>query len=641
MMVVGSSPKRLCRSLGVWPRDSVEPGLECFTHVVMQGLVPLLYVTVSVALVAFGSLRRIFNNDRLAGDRLLATQAESVPIFHRDTQYDGSSNKNQATNPTIPYTCEQFLTTPQQHNTTLVFLTCFQTVLLVCYLLTKALSLQQLPFLYFHLITVICWFYATFLVVLNDHFTYLYHLRGYYVVSLLVECFKLRTQVVVGNYTLSPKLEVTFFSLSIVTQIILVVYSFLLTPLKEVFNLYARNCPTYPCPEAYESVLSIATFSWVMPLLRYGYHQTIEPADVWDLRPEEKCQTLCEGFLQFPLTLTFLSKIILYFKRELVCQAFFSLVTLVFGFAMPIILHEFLVLMEDNNRPIPFGLQSTEYATYLIVSLFIFGSLKSVTDCQALFYGRRVGIQVKSIVMGQVYDKTLRRKDQTSLNFDESTSNPGKITNFLSVDAHEIAETCCYLNYFYTVPLQIGFTSWYLYVILGWSSLVGLAVTLIVLPLNYKIALYWETIQTDLMSCSDKRMDLINELLQAIRIIKFFAWERQFQRRIDQARQAELQVLTKRMYVWIVGATVWFCFPMLITVATFLSYTKWAGNTLTPTVAFTSMMIFKALKEPVDQLPEVTNMLLQAKVSLNRIDKFLKEDETKKTFGSSNPILKQ
>ncbi|KAJ2318767.1 Transporter of the ATP-binding cassette (ABC), partial [Coemansia sp. RSA 2681] len=75
---------------------------------------------------------------------------------------------------------------------------------------------------------------------------------------------------------------------------------------------------------------------------------------------------------------------------------------------------------------------------------------------------------------------------------------------------------------------------------------------------------------------------------------------------------------------------VFFMAPVFVTLATFVCYTKFLGHQLTASVAFTALALFKTLRGPIDQLPEIISFCLQSKVSVDRVARFLDEEETPK-----------
>ena len=152
----------------------------------------------------------------------------------------------------------------------------------------------------------------------------------------------------------------------------------------------------------------------------------------------------------------------------------------------------------------------------------------------------------------------------------------------------------------------------------------------LLVPINMFISNKFSAIQKKIMSTTDKRIHSTNEVLQNIRIIKFFAWEERFGHNVNDARAAELRQLRRRYLLWSFAATSWYGSPILITLLSFLSYTVIEGKDLNAPIAFTSLSLFNVLRVPLDQLADMITNVLQAKVSVDRVEQFLREEETEK-----------
>lgn len=79
----------------------------------------------------------------------------------------------------------------------------------------------------------------------------------------------------------------------------------------------------------------------------------------------------------------------------------------------------------------------------------------------------------------------------------------------------------------------------------------------ITIPINHYNSKLYIKQQNDLMKARDKRVSLMNELLQGIRQIKFFSWEANWTKRILNAREAELGQLKKLYINDVVFAALW------------------------------------------------------------------------------------
>ncbi|KAJ2792062.1 Transporter of the ATP-binding cassette (ABC), partial [Coemansia helicoidea] len=332
-------------------------------------------------------------------------------------------------------------------------------------------------------------------------------------------------------------------------------------------------------------------------------------------------------------------RMVCYLRRRLAIQAVWTLTRFVFVFANPILLRRILAYMEDRT------LYTREQAFWLVAGLLVGGSLASVCSSQSLWIGRRTGIQIKSIIGGEVYSKSLRRRDVAAVggtgaarsDYDGKgaagsvkAASLGKITNLMVVDAQKIAEAASYINWLYLLPIEIAVVVLMLYQLLGVASIGGICVILMLLPVQWRLTSAWGAYQAQLMKTSDRRVGMVGEILQGVRIIKFFAWEQRFERQVASVRDGELELLWKRFLVLSGTTLLYFTAPVLVTLTTFSVYTGVMGNRLTASVAFTALALFKALRRPMDQIPELMTFCLQAKVSVRRVEAFLAEEETPK-----------
>lgn len=130
---------------------------------------------------------------------------------------------------------------------------------------------------------------------------------------------------------------------------------------------------------------------------------------------------------------------------------------------------------------------------------------------------------------------------------------------------------------------------------------------------------------------TDERIKVINEALQGIRIIKFYAWEAAFLQRIHALRERELSMLRTKSALKALNAVFLQAAPAFTTIATFGVYVH-LGNSISAEnvpVIFTALALFGQLRMPLMMYPMVLAMLTDANVSVTRLQRFfnLKEIE--------------
>ena len=66
------------------------------------------------------------------------------------------------------------------------------------------------------------------------------------------------------------------------------------------------------------------------------------------------------------------------------------------------------------------------------------------------------------------------------------------------------------------------------------------------------------------MQQKDRRIRLMNEVLNGIKVIKLYAWEDHFQEDVQSIRQRELTILKHTAYLNAVSSFTWTCAPFLV-----------------------------------------------------------------------------
>ncbi|KAJ3209245.1 hypothetical protein HDU67_006307 [Dinochytrium kinnereticum] len=227
------------------------------------------------------------------------------------------------------------------------------------------------------------------------------------------------------------------------------------------------------------------------------------------------------------------------------------------------------------------------------------------------------------------------KKDAKALEDDEAAS-VGKIVTLMSSDTEKIRESCAFLYMLITAPPQILISITGLLFLLGWPAFAGLFVMIMTLPATYVIADWANKIWDDLMSRTDRRTNAVNEALQGIRIIKFFAWENNFLQKIKEARKKEMSSLVSFFFQNAISQVVWDGAPLLVSFGTFFVYTQIAGYELDARTAFASISLFNSLRIPLLALPEILVEVFKLNVSIGRIQKFLDGPELERYSDSAS-----
>jgi ABC-type multidrug transport system fused ATPase/permease subunit len=194
----------------------------------------------------------------------------------------------------------------------------------------------------------------------------------------------------------------------------------------------------------------------------------------------------------------------------------------------------------------------------LLFSLLAFNSFHCVVSGQIYHTGRKVGNRSRIVLVDELYKKSLHRVQSSSV--DDEQASLGKIVTLMSVDTEQIRIMISYCqDVLVSLPFSFVIALSSLCLILGLSALAGVAVMLLIGPLTTYIGSFVVDYEENVLEQTDARVSLINEVLQGIRIIKYFAWEKQFSKKIEIAREKEIQAMIQlfkaNVGFWVIGGS--------------------------------------------------------------------------------------
>jgi len=116
----------------------------------------------------------------------------------------------------------------------------------------------------------------------------------------------------------------------------------------------------------------------------------------------------------------------------------------------------------------------------------------------------------------------------------------------------------------------------------------------------------------------------MNEILNGIRIIKYYAWEKAFRKEVGVLRESELRKLTQLAYVSGVGfSVILLSVPIIQPILVFLVYIKTSDESLTAAKAFTTVALFNLMRFPFAFLPMGVLQYIQSNISIGRLTQYL------------------
>uniref|UniRef100_A0A8D3E5I5 ABC-type glutathione-S-conjugate transporter n=1 Tax=Scophthalmus maximus TaxID=52904 RepID=A0A8D3E5I5_SCOMX len=407
-------------------------------------------------------------------------------------------------------------------------------------------------------------------------------------------------------------------------------------------HVYVQN----RCPEEDASFLSKFFFFWFSSLVVQGYQRPLEAEDLWSLRDQDSSIRIMTDLENFwtqnqkqlddftgPTEKTCLLKkttkgrgyslFLLHalgrsFGTDFLYGTFCLLLHDAFMFAVPQVLSALLGFMRDSDAAMWKG--------FLFASLlFLLCCLQSVLHHQYMFHCFTVGMRLKTALVGLVYRKSLLMSSAARRQF-----TLGEIINLVSADTQKMMDFVVYVNSVWVAPIEIALCFYFLWQLLGPPALAGITIVVLIFPLNAVLAKMRSKLQELQMKFMDGRIKLMNEILSGVKILKFYAWEEAFLRKVGVLREGELKNLKRSQILYAISLASFNSSSFLIALSVFGVYVLFdERNVLDAQKIFVSVALINILKTPLSQLPFAMNTTMQAVVSLKRLTNFLSQDEVR------------
>ncbi|KAG0351394.1 hypothetical protein BGZ54_003269 [Gamsiella multidivaricata] len=157
---------------------------------------------------------------------------------------------------------------------------------------------------------------------------------------------------------------------------------------------------------------------------------------------------------------------------------------------------------------------------------------------------------------------------------------------------------------------------------LGPTALVGFVFLVMFGPIQARIVQSLSVIRRKSTLITDARVKLTQEVLQGMRVIKFYGWEEAFLSKLEDLRTKELKyvrtLLISRSGIAAVNLTV----PVIAATLTFVAYSL-TGHELSADIVFSSLSLFNIMRMPLMIFPQVVSAMVDALVSIRRIEEML------------------
>ncbi|XP_032226749.1 ATP-binding cassette sub-family C member 5 [Nematostella vectensis] len=262
---------------------------------------------------------------------------------------------------------------------------------------------------------------------------------------------------------------------------------------------------------------------------------------------------------------------------------------------------------------------SLGYGIALVMGLLLTEILRVAFLSFSFFLNIRTGTRARSMVYSLIYQKLskLRNVGDKSI---------GEFVNLCASDAQRIYEGVSFCNFLIGGPVVIIMAIIYTTYLIGPSALVGCGLVLLVFPIQMKVARLAGQLRGKVVRITDQRVRMMSEVLNCIKLIKMYAWDRSFADNIVAKRTEERNALTSAGLLQGINMSIALIIPTVATVASFSVHIA-TGQNLTSAQAFTIMTIFNVLVFSLAVLPFGVRAVAEASTALTRVKSLMQMEE--------------
>ena len=385
------------------------------------------------------------------------------------------------------------------------------------------------------------------------------------------------------------------------------------------------------------SFLSRFTFSWMNALLSLGYSKPLALADIPSLTSEDKAEFAYQKFVHAWVSLLrerasnksinlVLWSIARVYMKENIFIAICAFLRTICAVVSPLLVYAFVNYSSCSEEDLKQGMA---IMGYLILAKVV----ESVSQRHWSFNSRRLGMKMRSALMAAVYQKQLKLSA-----LGRKRHSTGEIVNYIAVDAYRMGEFPWWFHTLLFSALQLFLALGVLFGVVGLGALPGLMPLLICGFLNVPFAKILQKRRSEFMIAQDERLRSTSEILSCMKIIKLQSWEDNFKKLVESLRAKELKCLAEVQFMRACGTFIYWMSPTIISSVILMGCALFTSAPLDAGTIFTVLATLRSMGEPVILIPEALAVLIQVKVSFDRLNTFLLDEELSSINGYGRNI---
>ena len=433
-----------------------------------------------------------------------------------------------------------------------------------------------------------------------------------------------------------------------------------IVPQKRLFSFfYSKKLPDIPqsdeerkfVPLKTWNLLNTVFFGWCFELLRVGYKRTIQPNDLMRINNEYMVENLYNEFLiNWEESLERKRKRKLEGKKNPKYEhysilivllktfkwrygyAIFSMIIANLAVAFTPLVSKHLIAFVAEKQVVP-GLKINKGVGYAIATIILM-IIIAIFSAQGMFNASLVGSQVRSILTKALLQKSFKLSPKGKHEFPLS-----KITTIATTDTSRVEIGFTEHPMIWGFPGAIIVTIYLLIYNIGPVALVGLGYFLVSLGVTVWGFTFVMGFREIANQFTDARVNFVRDIINALKIIKFYAWEDAYLKLIAEKRKREITQVKKMQSYQAVVIAYSVMVPTVASLITFLCLYQIKHGNQSAAAIFSSLALFKVLSAQMFIIPQALSSTVDALVGMKRVQLCLLAEEAEEGQENELPCL--
>uniref|UniRef100_A0A8C0FK66 Multidrug resistance-associated protein 4 n=1 Tax=Bubo bubo TaxID=30461 RepID=A0A8C0FK66_BUBBB len=383
-----------------------------------------------------------------------------------------------------------------------------------------------------------------------------------------------------------------------------------------------------PLP-VFQFINNLCLNRWLNPLFIIGHKRKLEEDDMYKVLPEDSSEKLGEELQWYwdkevqkakkRGKMPHLTKaIILCYWKSYLVFGIFTMIEETLKIVQPIFLGKIINYFErcDSSD------EALNFAYCYAAALSVCTLILAIMHHLYFYHVQRAGMKLRVAMCHMIYRKALRLS-----NVAMAKTTTGQIVNLLSNDVNKFDQVTIFLHFLWAGPIQAVAVTVLLWIEIGPSCLAGMAVLIILLPVQTCIGRLFSSLRSKTAALTDVRIRTMNEVISGMKIIKMYAWEKSFAELVNGLRRKEIAMVMKSSYLRGLNLASFFVASKITVFMTFMAYVL-LGEVISASRVFVAVSLYGAVRLTVTLFfPAAVERVSEAVVSIRRIKNFLILDE--------------